>query len=257
LESVFAKSTICRACGRHFEIGKTHDGRAQGTSEEPAEEATGLSVFNKLGRMMRRESIRNIKCHACGAGQRISSLAKSSLCPHCGGYIDLRDFKITTSFSRNIQTQGNVYVTKRGNLSSAKVLCGSADIRGKLNGTLQCSGEARFRMHGRLIAQLDCNEVVIEKRSDIEFVRPMKAVTLRVFGKVSAFVNADTVVIGKNGSLEGTIHAKAINVEKGGIFSGELFIGQQEMVQGDLLEDGQGELFGEVGTEGGPSPKTA
>ncbi len=42
------------------------------------------------------------------------------------------------------------------------------------------------------------------------------------------------------------VYAKAINIERGGIFSSELFIGQQELTQPDLLgsEDQPG-LFGD------------
>jgi cytoskeletal protein CcmA (bactofilin family) len=63
------------------------------------------------------------------------------------------------------------------------------------------------------------------------------------------------VTIAKGGSLEGVVYAKAINVDKGGIFSGELFIGQQEMTQPDLLtpdEDRRG-FFGDDSLEFRPA----
>jgi cytoskeletal protein CcmA (bactofilin family) len=239
MESVFAKSTLCRACGRGFEIGKTRSGQAQGVTNAPADEHSGNAFLKRLRAFFHKESIRRIVCFGCGAQQQVSSLAKSSLCPHCGGYIDLRDFKITTTFSRSIQTQGMVHVTRGGDLTSAKVSCAEALVCGGIHGSLHCTGTARFKMHGRLVGQVECNEIVIERRSDIEFVRPVKARTLRIAGKISASVNVDTVVIEKKGCLEGTVYAKSITVDKGGIFHGELYIGKQEMVQAELLEAAQ------------------
>ena len=43
------------------------------------------------------------------------------------------------------------------------------------------------------------------------------------------------VTVHKKGSLEGNITARAISVEKGGMFSGELIIGQANLTQGELL----------------------
>jgi cytoskeletal protein CcmA (bactofilin family) len=42
-------------------------------------------------------------------------------------------------------------------------------------------------------------------------------------------VVADKVVINKGGWLEGVVFARAIVVEKGGVFSGDLNIGQEAM----------------------------
>jgi len=45
------------------------------------------------------------------------------------------------------------------------------------------------------------------------------------------------VTIYKKGSLEGDVTAKAITVEKGGVFSGQLVIGQADLMQGELLAE--------------------
>ena len=49
-------------------------------------------------------------------------------------------------------------------------------------------------------------------------------------------VIAETVVvIHRNASLEGNVTAKAISVEKGGLFSGQLIIGSSGLTQAELL----------------------
>jgi cytoskeletal protein CcmA (bactofilin family)/predicted RNA-binding Zn-ribbon protein involved in translation (DUF1610 family) len=217
LESAYAKSTFCRKCGKHYSIEKVL-----------AKESTSLkgpSLLEKLTKLVVRESIRDVTCFSCGHHQTVTSAAQSSLCPQCGSYIDLRDFKISGAFGRTIQTQGEIVVLAKGEISSAKVSCHSAIIEGKLRGTLFATHEVRIRTRERILGAIETGRLIIEKRAQCEFVRPVKAHTVEISGKVSALVHCDgQVKILKGGMLEGTLHAKSIVVEKGGIFSGELFI---------------------------------
>ncbi len=55
---------------------------------------------------------------------------------------------------------------------------------------------------------------------------------------MSGEIIAQTMVtIHKKGSLEGDVTARAISVEKGGMFSGQLIIGQAGLTQGELLPE--------------------
>ena len=147
-----------------------------------------------------------------------------------------RDFKISGPFGRSIQTQGEVIITSKGELTSAKVACGYAIIEGKLRGNLSCTGTVSVRMHGKILGSVEAHQLVIEKRANVEFVRPVKSAYR---GNSRQSLRAHHVRGGrddrKGGALEGVVYAKAINIERGGIFSGELFIGQQELTQPDLL----------------------
>lgn len=229
LESVFAKSTICRKCSKPFPVGVPTPQEKLKEGEQPD------SFFARFTRLLRREQIREIRCFECQAPQQVSSFAKSSLCSHCGSYIDLKDFKVTTAFNRSILTQGTVVVTSRGEISSSKVVCGEALIRGKLNGNLICTGTTRIKFKGRVLGGVETKQLTVEKGSAIEFVRPIKAATVQILGKASARIVADSVAISKTGVLEGTVYAKSITVDKGGIFHGELFIGKQRLEQSELL----------------------
>ena len=50
-------------------------------------------------------------------------------------------------------------------------------------------------------------------------------------------VATGSVTIHKTGSLEGNVTAKSIAIEKGGMFSGQLVIGQATLTQGELLPE--------------------
>ncbi len=217
LESAYAKSTFCRKCGEHFSIEKLL-----------AKEATNIKppgLFERLGKLISRETVREIICFSCHATQQISGAVESTMCPKCGSYIDLRDFKITGPFSRTIQTQGEVIITAKGDVPT-RILCGTARIEGKMRGQMVCSGTVELNMEGRVLGSIEAQTLVVEKKAVVEFSKPLKVKALEINGKVTGEVHCDGgLVITKKGVLLGNVHARAITIEKGGIFAGNLDIG--------------------------------
>lgn len=238
LESAYAKSTFCRKCGQHYSIEKLL-----------AKEATSLkgpSFFEKLTKLVTRETFRDVACFACSHKQTVTSAAQSTLCPQCGSYIDLRDFNIAGPFGRSIQTQGEVHILPKGDCSAAKVACNSALLEGKLRGTLFATHEVRVKSREKIFGAIESKKLVVEKKCDCEFVRPIKVQTAEISGRISARLFCDgPVKILKGGVLEGSLYARSIVVEKGGTFSGELRIGQHAGLEAEKAE--QQTLFGDEG----------
>ncbi|XHR29377.1 MAG: polymer-forming cytoskeletal protein [Chthoniobacteraceae bacterium] len=178
---------------------------------------------------------REITCFDCGAVQTVSSSSSSSLCPQCSAYIDLSDFKINAAFSRLIQTQGTVVLGAKADVTSSKVACRQALIKGKLRGNLLCTDSATIKYKGKISGAVEARKLIIARGANVEFVRPVKAKFVEIFGTVSANLHVDGIVkIVKRGRLEGTVEARGIVVEKGGIFLGELSIGSRGLVQPEL-----------------------
>ena len=240
LESAYAKSTFCRKCGEHFAIDKI--------LLKEAASLKGPSLFDKVSKFISREKIRDVACFSCGTRQQVSHEAQSTSCAQCGSYLDLRDFKIAGPFGRSIQTQGDVIITPKGDVHGARLACASALIEGKVKGTIHCTGTARLKVSGKFLGVMEAHHLLIEKKCDVEFVRAVKVQSVEVNGKMSARLTCDgPVTVNKGGVLEGTVYAKSMNVEKGGIFSGELFIGRVEPEQQELLSEPQASLFGQEG----------
>ena len=165
------------------------------------------------------------QCFECNSAHEVSSTATSSTCKACGAYIDLQDYKINSSFSRNIKTRGNLYLGSKGDLSSSKIICSEAILHGKMRGNLHCDGPVTIRAQGRLFGTIEAGPVVVEKGSDVQFSRPLKATSLEVHGKMIGHVMSGShIMISKTGSLDGDVTATGFTVEKGGIYQGELTI---------------------------------
>ena len=80
--------------------------------------------------------------------------------------------------------------------------------------------------------------ITIEKKSDVQFFRRVRAASIDIKGRMVGEVIAETVVkIHKNAVLDGNVTAKSIVVEKDGIFSGQLVIGKADLSQGELLPE--------------------
>jgi cytoskeletal protein CcmA (bactofilin family) len=234
-ESEHARSTFCRKCGKHVELGKRIEPRRiESAPAAPAEDSDGPGLMDRLGRLFQREKVRHINCLHCNAPQTVSSLAKSGSCIQCGHYLDFRDFKVDGNFSKSIETHGTITVARGGELTSPKVSCAAAIVMGKVNGNLVCSTTAHVWTKGRVLGSIQARQLIIEKKADVEFVRPLHVGTAEINGKISARIFADSVTINKHGALDGAVTAKSIKIERGGIFHGDLIIGQQKEEQQEL-----------------------
>ncbi|HEY4283336.1 MAG TPA: polymer-forming cytoskeletal protein, partial [Chthoniobacterales bacterium] len=237
MEYAAAKTTMCRQCGRSFSPGAPKPAlKPASTSPNdpaPARESFGLG---KIEGLFNRQRNRVVACFECKRKHEVSDAATSTNCPGCSAHIDLRDYKITTSFSRSIRTRGELHLTSKGDLSSTSVICKSALIEGKLRGNLQCEESATINYVGKIPGRLTANYVCLERKADVQCFRRVRVASIDIKGKMSAEIIATGPVnIHKTGFLEGNVTAKSINIEKGGIFSGQLVIGQADLTQAELL----------------------
>jgi len=235
MEYAAAKSSICRQCGRSFSPFAPKPGLKLRTKEEaPPPESS--SILGRFEDFWKRQRSSIIECFECKRKQQVSGAATSTICPACSAHIDLRDYKITSGFSRTIRTRGDVHLTSRGDLGSSSVVCRSALIEGRLRGNLHCD-TATINYSGKIPGRISARHIIVDRKADIHCFRSVRAESVEIRGRMSGEIVAQTMVmIHKRGSLQGDVTARAITVEKGGMFSGQLVIGQVGLTQGELLQ---------------------
>ncbi len=240
MEYAAARSTMCRQCGKSFSPAAPKLQPQPARREERITAvASDLSAslrgkFEGLWHGPKRPSV--IVCFDCKTQQEVVGGAPSTNCRKCGAHQDLRDYKISTSFSRSIRTHGEVHLGAKGDLSSTNVICRSATIEGRLRGNLTCAETAKIDFTGKIPGRLAAQHVLIERRCDVQFFRRVRVKSIEIHGRMTGDVVAETVVvIHRNASLDGNVTAKAISVEKGGMFSGQLVIGTADLKQAELL----------------------
>jgi cytoskeletal protein CcmA (bactofilin family)/ribosomal protein S27E len=236
MEYAAAKSSICRQCGRYFSPFAPKPGLKLRTTEETPAQETSSSIFGRLEDFWKRQTSSVVECFECKRKQQVSGAATSTICPSCSAHIDLRDYKITSGFSRSIRTRGNVHLSGKGDLASSSVICRSALIEGRLRGNLHCDDTATINYSGKIPGRISARHVLVDRKADIHCFRTVRAENIEIKGRMSGEIIAQIVMVHKRGSLEGDVTARAISVEKGGMFSGQLAIGQIGLTQGDLLQ---------------------
>jgi cytoskeletal protein CcmA (bactofilin family) len=234
MEYAAAKSSICRQCGRSFSPFAPKPGLKLRTREE-APPPESPSILGRFEDFWKRKSSSIVECFECKRKQQVCGAATSTICPACSAHIDLRDYKITSGFSRSIRTRGDVHLTSKGDLGS--VVCRSALIEGRLRGNLHCDDTATINYSGKIPGHISARHIIVDRKADIHCFRRVRAESVEIRGKMSGEIIAQMVTVQKKASLQGDVTAKAITVEKGGMFSGQLVIGQVSITQGELLQD--------------------
>jgi cytoskeletal protein CcmA (bactofilin family) len=239
MEYAAAKTTMCRQCGRAFSPHAAKPALKPFVKEDSPVGSEGFG-FRKLEGLWGRQRSRLVACFECKRRHEVSEAATSTNCPGCSAHIDLRDYKITTAFSRSIRTRGDLHLTAKGDLNSTSVICTAALIEGKLRGNLQCEESATINFCGKIPGRLTAKYVNVERKADVQCYRRIRVGTIDIKGRMSGEIIASGAVnIHKTGVLDGNVTAKSITIDKGGVFCGQLVIGQADLTQGELLPDQQ------------------
>ncbi|PYL07316.1 MAG: hypothetical protein DME33_10985 [Verrucomicrobia bacterium] len=236
MEYAAAKSSICRQCGRSFSPFAPKPGLKLRTKEEEPAAENSSSILGRFEDFWKRQRSTVIECFECKRKQRVSGAASSTICPGCSTHIDLRDYKITSGFSRSIRTRGDVHLTAKGDLASSGIVCQSALIEGRLRGNLHCDDTATINLSGKIPGRISACHVIVDRKADIHCFRTVRAETVEIRGRMSGEIVAQMVTVNRKAFLEGDVTARAITVEKGGMFFGQLVIGQTGLTQGELLQ---------------------
>ncbi|MEY2493076.1 MAG: hypothetical protein QOH24_2027 [Verrucomicrobiota bacterium] len=234
---------MCRQCGAHFSPSAPRPQPVvapRAARPEPNVARETPSLFRRFDNLWRAKRNTIVECFECQRKQEVSGSASSSICPSCSAHIDLRDYKVNTSFSRSIRTHGEVHITAKGDLSSSNVRCRRALVEGRVRGNLECDDLVRIDVSGKIPGRISARNALIERRAEVQFFRRLRVGNIEIRGRMSGEIIADGMVtVRKHAVLEGPVRAKAINVEKGGLFSGQLVIGRGDLKQAELLPNQQ------------------
>jgi cytoskeletal protein CcmA (bactofilin family)/Zn finger protein HypA/HybF involved in hydrogenase expression len=248
LEPELAKSTYCRKCSGYIQISKG------GRTGEPKQEVHKTpSVLQKIEGLLGVQRTTSARCFECPGKREVPKNATSTICPLCGAYIDLQDYKIVGNYSRSIRTRGVILITPKGDLNSNRAICETAEIQGHLRGALTGAKDVRIKLKGKLSGSIEAPLIIIDKKSEVECVRPIRGDLIEVYGIISArIISNGKVVVKRGGILRGSVNARGFVVDKGGEFYGDLSIGQTQLTQGEFLSPLTGKRAPDDGSDRGP-----
>jgi cytoskeletal protein CcmA (bactofilin family)/predicted Zn-ribbon and HTH transcriptional regulator len=209
-------STYCRGCGDHYSVAPR--------ALHPPAPATKPAALGKLVReKLLARTPRRIACHKCGHTHDPQSQTQSTVCPACGTNIQLDDVEILAHSTRIVQTRGTVHVGPEGFLNATRVVCGNAFIEGRIAGKVTCEGTLRLRGSGLCRAKITTRRLIIDRGAILRFTSTLRVEEIVIRGQAEADVECvGTLHIGRYGGLEGDVQARAMVVDKGGHYTGEV-----------------------------------
>ncbi len=204
-----AVSTVCKECGKHFELAEVLKPKARKTAAAPER--------------------KRIECFDCGTELAVPVAAESTMCKRCSAHIDLRDYHIANAVSRNFRTKGVFVVEPKGYVFNTEALVGEAVIKGRFLGKLRAEGTLTIHTGAEIKGSFTAGRLIIPAKNRFRWAEPVKVGSVEIAGELAAdVVAAGTIVVKSTGLLFGDTRARNLIVEPGAVVVGQMHIGETE-----------------------------
>ncbi len=213
-----AYSSVCKNCHQHFRLEEV------------------LRPSAKSAKVVIEQ--RRIRCFQCGTELEAPRAAASTMCKRCSGYVDLSDYRITQTMSKNYRTHGWVVVEEKGFLLNTDTLAGEAVIKGRVIGKLVAQGNLEIHSTANIKGHFTAGRIIIPGGHHFRWPEPLRAGGFELAGELAAnLVSSGTVLLKSTARLFGDVEAANLVVESGAVFVGSAKIGS---ATGSVRQDNKG-----------------
>ena len=200
-------STVCKRCGQHFRV------------EEVIKQAAGKVQLPHV-------ELERVSCFQCGTTLDVSVNAQSTMCKRCSCHIDLRDYHIVNTVSRNFKTKGLMVIEERGFLLNTDSIVSHAVIKGKLQGRIRAEHSLTIHPTAEIKGSFSAARLIIPEPTRLRWKDDLVLVAAEVAGELVANLRATgTVTLKGTARMFGNIQAGGLIVESGAVFVGAAKIG--------------------------------
>jgi cytoskeletal protein CcmA (bactofilin family)/DNA-directed RNA polymerase subunit RPC12/RpoP len=201
-----AYSTICKKCRQHFRLEEALHPAAQPSKPQLEQ--------------------RQVHCFQCGAELAVPLAAASTMCKKCGSHVDLADYRITQTVSKNFRTHGRLLVEEKGYVLNADALVGDAVIKGRFIGKLVVAGMLEINSSANIKGSFTAARLVIPAGQHFRWLEPVRVEAADIGGElVATLQTAGTVRLRSTARFFGAVQARNLVVESGAVFVGTARIG--------------------------------
>lgn len=203
-----AYSSRCRQCGEHFRLEDVVRSAGQPAPSRPA--AGG----------------RQVACFQCGTLLEVSPSAQSTMCKRCSGHVDLRDYNINHTESKNFRTRGKLVLQESGCLLNTDSIFQEAVIKGKVIGRIEAVGDLEIHRQAEIRGSFKAGTLIIAPETVLRWPEPLQLANAEVAGELQANVTAAGTVLLRSGSrFFGSLQAAHLRVQPGAVVVGQLRVG--------------------------------
>src|SRR5215472_12853072 len=169
-----AYSTVCKNCQQHFRIQE---------ALRPAAKASKVIIEQ-----------RQVRCFQCGTELEAPKAAASTMCKRCSGYVDLSDYRITATVSKNFRTHGWLVVEEKGYLLNTEAVVGEAVIKGRLIGKLATENALEIHSTANIKGSLSAGRLVIPAGNHFRWPEALRIGGAEIGGELVANLSCSGTV---------------------------------------------------------------
>jgi cytoskeletal protein CcmA (bactofilin family) len=208
LEPPGAYSTRCKKCHEHFRL------------EEAAQPAAAK---------LQKPSIeqKRIHCFQCGTELDVPVAASSTMCKRCSSHVDLSDYQITKTESKNFRTFGRLVIEEKGYLLNTDSRVADAVIKGRLIGKLAAERTLEIYPTAVIKGTLTAGRLIVPEPTHFHWKEALRVGGAEIAGELVAnLLSKGTVLLKSTARLFGDVHAANLIVENGAVFVGAARVGR-------------------------------
>jgi cytoskeletal protein CcmA (bactofilin family)/ribosomal protein S27E len=210
LEPRTGYSTICKKCYQHFRLDEARRLPARPAKPPPEQ--------------------RQVQCFQCGTALSVPGGASTTLCKRCGSHVDLTDYRITQTVSKNFRTHGRLVIEEKGQVLNSEALVGEAVVRGRFIGKLVATGVLEINSSASFQGSFTAGRLVIPAGHYFRWAEPLRFEAAEIRGElVGSLQAAGTVWLRANARLFGAVQARNFVVESGAVVVATVRIGDRHL----------------------------
>jgi cytoskeletal protein CcmA (bactofilin family) len=201
-----AYSTICKKCRAHFRL----------------EEALAPTI-----KQLEKPAIelRRILCFQCGTHLDVPVAAESTMCKRCSSHVDLRDYQINSTVSKNYRTYGRLVLEEKGYMMNTDSHVGEAVIRGRFIGKITAVRSLEIHSSASIKGSFSTGKLIIPSGQHFRWPS-LELGGAEIAGELVANLHSTgTVVLKSSARLFGDIETANLIVEPGAIIVGAARVG--------------------------------
>ena len=206
LEPRSAYSSICKQCRQHFRL----------------EDVLHPAVQPASPHIEQRE----IRCFKCGTQIAVPIAAKSGMCKKCGSYLDLADYRITNTVSKNFNTHGRLVIEEKGYVLNSEAVVREALVKGRFIGKLIAAGALEIHSSANIKGSFTAGCLVIPAGQHFRWPEPLRIEGADIGGELAGSLQATgTVRLRPTARFFGAVQARDLVIESGAVIVGSARIG--------------------------------
>lgn len=204
-------STICKKCRSHIRLEEADTPKASKVPKAPKPNI----------------ELRRVSCFQCGTELDVPTAAESTMCKRCSSHVDLRDYQITQTISKNFRTYGRLVVEEKGYVLNTDSLVGEAVIKGRLIGKIVAHRTLEIYSSAAIKGSFNTGKLIIPAGNTFQWPELLRIGGAEIAGDLVANIQSSgTVILKATARLFGDVQATNLVVESGAVFVGDAKIGR-------------------------------